>query len=116
MGLTFVTVEEHTRATVKLRNDNALSTVDNEGPVVGHERNLAHVHFLFFDVFNGAFRRFTDVLMNQPVERESMEVDVLYVGAGPATLASALHLMTQVEAYNERVEAEGGAPIEPPTY
>ncbi len=26
--------------------------------------------------------------MNAPVEREEMEVDVLYVGAGPATLAS----------------------------
>ena len=38
--------------------------------------------------------------MSQPVERESMEVDVLYVGAGPATLASALHLMNQVQAYN----------------
>ena len=53
--------------------------------------------------------------MNQPVERESMEVDVLFVGAGPATLASALHLMSQVEAYNERATSEGGSPIEPPT-
>jgi flavin-dependent dehydrogenase len=35
--------------------------------------------------------------MTQPVERESMEVDVLYVGGGPATLASALHLMNQIE-------------------
>ena len=50
-----------------------------------------------------------------PVERESMEVDVLFVGAGPATLASALHLMNQVKAHNERVEREGGEPIEPPT-
>ena len=53
--------------------------------------------------------------MNQPVERESMEVDVLYVGAGPATLASALHLTSQVEAYNGRATSEGGSPIEPPT-
>jgi electron-transferring-flavoprotein dehydrogenase len=53
--------------------------------------------------------------MNQPVERESMEVDVLYVGAGPATLASALHLVNQVEAHNQRAAAEGGPPIEPPT-
>ena len=53
--------------------------------------------------------------MNQPVERESMEVDVLYVGAGPATLASALHLMNQVEAHNQRAAAEGAPPIEPPT-
>ena len=48
------------------------------------------------------------------IERESMEVDVLYVGAGPANLASAYHLMNQVEAYNERAEAEGKEAIEPP--
>ena len=27
-------------------------------------------------------------------ERESMEVDVLYVGAGPASLGSAIHLVS----------------------
>ena len=36
--------------------------------------------------------------MNAPVEREEMEVDVLYVGAGPATLASAYHLVKTCEA------------------
>jgi electron-transferring-flavoprotein dehydrogenase len=36
--------------------------------------------------------------MNGPVERETMEVDVLFVGAGPATLASAYHLMQTCEA------------------
>jgi electron-transferring-flavoprotein dehydrogenase len=49
--------------------------------------------------------------MSQTVERESMEVDVLFVGAGPATLASALHLMKQLEARS----AAGGAKQEPPT-
>jgi electron-transferring-flavoprotein dehydrogenase len=53
--------------------------------------------------------------MAPTVERESMEVDVLFVGAGPATLASALHLVNQVKAHNARVEREGGDPIEPPT-
>ena len=53
--------------------------------------------------------------MSEPVERESMEVDVLYVGAGPATLASAIHLMNQVEASNQAAEAAGKSPIEPPT-
>jgi len=48
------------------------------------------------------------------VERESMEVDVLFVGAGPANLASAYHLMNEVEAYNARAEAEGKEPLEPP--
>jgi len=53
--------------------------------------------------------------MSQPVERESMEVDVLFIGAGPATLASAIHLMRQAEAHNQLAEAAGKAPIEPPT-
>ena len=47
-------------------------------------------------------------------ERESMEVDVLYVGAGPANLASAYHLMKQVELHNNEAEANGAEPIEPP--
>jgi electron-transferring-flavoprotein dehydrogenase len=53
--------------------------------------------------------------MSQEVERESMEVDVLYVGAGPATLASAIHLMAQVEQFNRAAEAAGQSPVEPPT-
>ena len=53
--------------------------------------------------------------MSSPVERESLEVDVLFVGAGPATLASALHLMNQVESYNARAGANGEKSIEPPT-
>ena len=52
--------------------------------------------------------------MSEP-ERESMEVDVLFVGAGPATLASAYHLMKEVERHNERAAAQGRPPIEPPT-
>ena len=36
--------------------------------------------------------------MNAQVERESMEVDVLFVGAGPATLAAAYHLVKTCEA------------------
>ncbi|MCP5058301.1 MAG: electron transfer flavoprotein-ubiquinone oxidoreductase, partial [bacterium] len=35
--------------------------------------------------------------MNAPIEREIMEVDVLFVGAGPATLASAYHLVKTCE-------------------
>jgi len=49
------------------------------------------------------------------IERESMEVDVLFVGAGPATLASAIHLMNQVEAWNATASEQGRVPIEPPT-
>ena len=42
------------------------------------------------------------------VERESMEVDVLFVGAGPGTLAAALHLMKSVEAHNANAAKHGG--------
>ncbi len=61
MGFTLIAVKEDARATMQLRNNNALGTIDNKGTVIGHERNFAHVHFLFFDVFYGAFRRFTFV-------------------------------------------------------
>ncbi len=53
--------------------------------------------------------------MSQPIERESMEVDVLFIGAGPATLASAIHLMKQVEAFNKAAESSGKPTIEPPS-
>jgi electron-transferring-flavoprotein dehydrogenase len=53
--------------------------------------------------------------MSRGVERESMEVDVLYVGAGPATLASALHLQREVERYNAAAERNGRQRLEPPT-
>ena len=49
------------------------------------------------------------------IERESLEVDVLFVGAGPATLASAYHLVRGVEAHNESAVERGVSPIEPPT-
>ncbi|MCH7599618.1 MAG: electron transfer flavoprotein-ubiquinone oxidoreductase [Myxococcales bacterium] len=52
-------------------------------------------------------------MMSEP-ERESMEVDVLYVGAGPGNLASAYHLVKQIEAQNAAAEANGDTPIEMP--
>jgi electron-transferring-flavoprotein dehydrogenase len=49
------------------------------------------------------------------VERESLEVDVLFVGAGPGTLAAALHLSNQVEAHNAKAAKNGGKAIEMPS-
>jgi electron-transferring-flavoprotein dehydrogenase len=49
------------------------------------------------------------------VERESLEVDVLFVGAGPGTLASALHLVKSVEAYNANAAKHGRKTIDPPS-
>ena len=42
------------------------------------------------------------------IERESLEVDVLFVGAGPASLAGALKLRQLVNAHNENAEKTGG--------
>jgi electron-transferring-flavoprotein dehydrogenase len=42
------------------------------------------------------------------IERESLEVDVLFVGAGPASLAGALKLRQLINAHNEQAEKTGG--------
>jgi electron-transferring-flavoprotein dehydrogenase len=38
------------------------------------------------------------------IEREQLEMDVVFVGAGPANLAAALHLKNQLKEHNEFVE------------
>ena len=52
MGLALVVIEEHTRRAVQLGDDDALGAVDDEGAVVGHERQFAHVDFLLLDVLD----------------------------------------------------------------
>jgi electron-transferring-flavoprotein dehydrogenase len=46
-------------------------------------------------------------------DRETLEVDVLFVGGGPASLAGAYHLAGLVAAENERRAKEGAPKIEP---
>jgi len=43
-----------------------------------------------------------------PGERETLEMDVLLVGAGPASLACALHLTNLITTHNERVKKGSG--------
>ncbi len=48
------------------------------------------------------------------VERESLEFDVLFVGAGPASLAGAIHLTKLVEKHNQQVASgAAGQPLQP---
>src|SRR6185436_2171437 len=46
------------------------------------------------------------------MERDSLEMDVVFVGAGPANLSGALHLTRLVAAHNE--EVAGGKRPGPP--
>jgi electron-transferring-flavoprotein dehydrogenase len=40
------------------------------------------------------------------IEREQLEMDVVFVGAGPANLAAALHLKNMIDEHNELVERD----------
>ncbi|HEX8175297.1 MAG TPA: electron transfer flavoprotein-ubiquinone oxidoreductase [Pyrinomonadaceae bacterium] len=42
--------------------------------------------------------------MREKIERETLEMDVVFVGAGPANLSGALHLARLVREHNEAVE------------
>ncbi len=57
VGLAAVMVEEHARRAVQLGDDDALGAVDDEGAVVGHERDLAHVDLLLLHVLDRLRRR-----------------------------------------------------------
>src|SRR5215831_19170682 len=45
-------------------------------------------------------------------EREILEVDVLFVGAGPANLAAAYHLAGMIRRHNEAAAARGEPTLE----
>src|SRR3989442_7468060 len=48
-----------------------------------------------------------------PGDRETLEVDVLFVGGGPAGLAGAIRLRQLIRAHNEKVKRDRtGAPLE----
>jgi electron-transferring-flavoprotein dehydrogenase len=46
------------------------------------------------------------------IERETLEMDVLLVGAGPANLSCALHLSKLVAAHNDRAKGSGAKPLD----
>jgi electron-transferring-flavoprotein dehydrogenase len=46
------------------------------------------------------------------IERDTLEMDVLLVGAGPANLACALKLSKLIAAHNERAKQSGSKPLD----
>jgi electron-transferring-flavoprotein dehydrogenase len=52
--------------------------------------------------------------LSKPEERETLDVDVLFVGGGPASLAGSYHLAKLIESHNASVSTSGdGEPLEP---
>ncbi|HSO76014.1 MAG TPA: electron transfer flavoprotein-ubiquinone oxidoreductase, partial [Blastocatellia bacterium] len=46
------------------------------------------------------------------VERETLEMDVLLVGAGPANLACALHLSNLIKSHNDQAKQTAAKPLD----
>ena len=52
MSLAAVVIEEHSGAAMQLRYDDPLGAVDDEGAVLGHERQFAEIDLLFANVLH----------------------------------------------------------------
>src|SRR5690554_3101842 len=50
-------IEEYTRRTVQLRNNDTLGAVDHKGTVLGHQGDFPHVDFLLLDILDRLVRR-----------------------------------------------------------
>ena len=50
MGLALVAFKKHAGRPVQLEYYHPLRAVDHEGPGLGHQREFAHVDFLFLDI------------------------------------------------------------------
>ena len=54
MGFALVVIEEHARAAMHLRDDDALGAIDDEGAVIRHQGHVAHIDGLLLDVADRA--------------------------------------------------------------
>ena len=88
MGLAFVVVEKNPGRAVELRNDDPFSAVDNEGPVFGHNRNLAEIDLLLLYVSDRAGIGFG---INIPDDQ--LDGDLQRNGIGDALLKALLHVV-----------------------
>ena len=113
MGFTLITVKEYAWTTVKLRYDNPLSTVNHKGTIFGHERNFAHIDFLFLDVFDRTFWCFT-LVDNQTQfhtqwRRESYTADLAFFNVEywlTKTVANVLQLRIAAVAFDRKYRTE----------
>ena len=87
-------LEEHAGRAVQLRNDDALGAVDDEGAVVGHQRNFAEEDFLLLDVADGLVAG-----LGILVENGQPDGDLERSGVGHAALFALGHVVFQLQAH-----------------
>ena len=88
MGLALVVIVEDARAAVQLADHDALGTVDDEGTVVRHERDLAEKDLLLLDVADGLR---AGVLVGIPDDQAHGDLDRR--GEGHATLTALVDII-----------------------
>ena len=63
-----VALEENAGRAMQLRNDNAFGSVDDEGAVIGHQRDLAKENVLFLDVAHGRNARIRILVIDRQAD------------------------------------------------
>ena len=88
MRLALVMVEKDPRRPVELADDNPLRAVDNESPVVGHQRHLAEIDFLFLHIADASCVRF-----RVPIPDHQLNGHLHGSGKSHPSLAALVHIV-----------------------
>ncbi len=86
-------MEEGARRPVELRHDDALGPVDDEGAVVGHQRDVAEVDLLLLDVADRL-----DAGLGVLVPDHEPDRDLQRHGVGHAALLAFVHVVLELQA------------------
>ena len=89
--LTFVVIVKHARTAMKLTDHDTLGPIDDEGTVVGHQRNLTEEDFLLLHVAN---RLRAGVLVGIPDNQAHGHLD--RSGERHAALAALVHVVLRL--------------------
>ncbi len=87
-------LEEHAGRAMQLRYDNALGSVDDEGAVVGHQRNFAEEDLLLLDVADRLGAGFGVLVVNGEANGHLERS-----GVGHAALFALGHVVFQLQAH-----------------
>ena len=102
-----VALEENAGRAMKLRNDDALGSVDDERTVVGHQRNLAEEDFFFLDVADGRDVRVSVLVVDRQADLD-LERNAVRHAAFLALLLIVLVLQTdRLAAVVAEIRANG---------